>query len=685
MTRVLLALATATGFAACTGPAAPPDPSPPTAPSAPSSGSAAPDLIPRTVLFGNPSRSSGQISPDGRWLAYIAPRDEVLNIYVAPADEPSKARPITNDRDRGVRGFAFAHDGRHLLYPQDTGGDENFRLHAVDLDSGETRVLTAEGARATVAGLSPSHPGSLVVSVNDRDPQYFDLVRIDLASGESERLLENDRFSGFTLDYDLQPRLATQQTPDGGFEVFQRDGGNWQPWLRVAQEDALTSSVLGYSRDGGTLYMIDSRDRNTGALFAMDTASNALELLHEDTRADVGGIMSDPRTGKVQAVAVNYLRNEWTVLDPAIADDLKHLGETLPDGEVHVVSRTLADDHWIIALTSADAGTRYYRYGREQRELQHWFDARPDLSEYALTAMHPMEISARDNLTLVSYLSLPVEHDRERRGRSDQPLPMVLLVHGGPWARDGYGFNPMHQWLANRGYAVLSVNFRGSTGFGKAFVNAGDLEWGRKMHDDLIDAVQWAVDKGIADADQVAIMGGSYGGYATLAGLTFTPDAFACGVDIVGPSNLITLLESIPPYWGPIRTLFTSRMGNPDTEEGRALLVERSPLTHVENIRKPLLIGQGANDPRVKQAESDQIVEAMQSRGIPVTYALYPDEGHGFARPPNRLSFNAVTESFLAQCLGGRSEPIGDAFDGTTLQVPHGAEFVPGLVEALAQ
>jgi dipeptidyl aminopeptidase/acylaminoacyl peptidase len=261
---------------------------------------------------------------------------------------------------------------------------------------------------------------------------------------------------------------------------------------------------------------------------------------------------------------------------------------------------------------------------------------------------------------------------------------MVLLVHGGPWARDSYGFNGTHQWLANRGYAVLSVNFRGSTGFGKAFTNAGDLKWGTAMHDDLIDAVQWAVDQGIADPDQVAIMGGSYGGYAALAGLTFTPDTFACAVDIVGPSNLITLLESIPPYWGPVRSQFTSRMGNPDTEEGRAMLVERSPLTHVDKITKPLLIGQGANDPRVKQAESDQIVEAMQARDIPVTYVLYPDEGHGFARPPNRLSFNAITESFLGRCLGGRVEPVGDAFEGATLTVPAGAEFLPGLPEALA-
>lgn len=681
MTRILFAVATAAGVAACGGPADRPSQEPQI------TTSAEVELIPRTVLFGNPSRADGQISPDGRWLAYIAPHDGVLNVHVAPAENPDDVRTITNDRERGVRGFWFAHDGRHLLYPQDVGGDENFRINVVALDGdGEARALTPEGARASIIGLSPRHPDSVVVTVNDRDPRFFDLVRIDIASGVSERMLENDRFASFTLDYDLRPRLATAQTPDGGFELFQHDEvEGWRSWLRIAQEDALTSAALSYTHDGGTLYLIDSRDRDTGALFALDTASGERTLVHEDHRADVGGIMTDPRTGRVQAVSVNYLRNEWTVLDPALAGDLEHLHQNLDEGEVHVVSRTLADDRWIVVVTSASAGTRYYRYVREQRELVHWFDTRPELAGYDLAAMHPIEIPARDGLTLVSYLSLPPAADPQRRGRPEQPLPMVLLVHGGPWARDAYGFNGTHQWLTNRGYAVLSVNFRGSTGFGKSFVNAGDLEWGRKMHDDLIDAVRWVVDHGIAGSDQVAIMGGSYGGYATLAGLTFTPETFACGVDIVGPSNLITLLESIPPYWGPIRTMFTSRMGDPDTEEGRALLIERSPLTHVDQIRRPLLIGQGANDPRVKQAESDQIVEAMQARSIPVTYVLYPDEGHGFARPPNRLSFNAVTESFLGECLGGRVEPIGDAFEGATLQVPHGAEFVPGLAQALAQ
>lgn len=678
---IALALA---GLTACGQQTAAPEPAAPVAaePAAATTPATPSKLIPRTVLYGNPMRSGGAISPDGKWLAWIAPRGEVMNVYVAPADKPDDARPITSDTVRGIRAFTFAYDGKHLLYPQDTGGDENFRMHAVNLETGDERILTPQGSRAILAGTSAEHPDAFVVAMNDRDPQLMDLVKITLSTGAQERILENEGFAEFALDNDLQPRLAYRQTPDGGMDVFRLVDGKWEAWQQIGQEDSMTTRSLGFSNDGKTLYLMDSRDRDTGALFALDFASGERELLFENAKADVSGALADPATGVVQAVAANYLRNEWTVLDDAIKGDLDFLAAQL-DGEINVVSRTLDDRHWIIALTAADAGVRYYRYARDGQTVTHWFDTRPELTDYTLSPMHPVEIPARDGLTLVSYLTVPADSDADKDGRPAQPVPLVLSVHGGPWARDAYGFNSRHQWLANRGYAVLSVNFRGSTGFGKNFVNAGDMEWGKKMHDDLIDAVDWAIKNGITSADKVAIMGGSYGGYATLAGLTFTPDTFACGVDIVGPSNLFTLLESIPPYWAPIVAQFHSRMGNPNTDEGKALLLERSPLTHVANIKKPLLIGQGANDPRVKQAESDQIVAAMQERNIPVTYVLYPDEGHGFNRPPNNLSFNAVTESFLGRCLGGQVEPIGDAFTGATIEVPHGAEFLPGLPEAL--
>jgi dipeptidyl aminopeptidase/acylaminoacyl peptidase len=394
--------------------------------------------------------------------------------------------------------------------------------------------------------------------------------------------------------------------------------------------------------------------------------------------------MIHPVEKTVQAVAFTYERKTWQVIDPAIAGDLNYL-RTVADGDVEVAARTLDDQHWIVAYLLDAGPVKFYLYDREAQRADLLFSHRQALEELPLAPMHPVVIPARDGLTLVSYFTLPVGSDQDNDTRPDQPLPMVLLVHGGPWGRDNWGYDSLHQLLANRGYGVLSVNFRASTGFGKAMINAGNLEWGAKMHDDLLDAVHWAIQEKIADPARVAIMGGSYGGYATLWGMTNTPERFACGVDIVGPSNLVTLLESIPPYWQPQVELFATRVGDHRTAEGRAFLTERSPLTYVDQIQKPLLIGQGANDPRVKQAESDQIVKAMQEKGLAVTYVLYADEGHGFARPENNLSFYAVTEAFLAQCLGGRYEPIGDDFDGSSIAVPVGAQEIPGLVEALSE
>lgn len=640
-------------------------------------------LLSRQLLFGNPERSGGAVSPDGRWLGFIAPRDGVLNVWVAPIDRPTEARPITHDRLRGIRGFSFAYDCRHVLYAQDQGGDENFQVFAADLESGNSRALTPKGSRAGIAGLSAEHPGEVLVSVNDREPRFFDLKRVVLADGQATRLIENDRFSGFVTDDAFRLRYASAQTADGGNQWYRLEGTEWTPWSVVPQEDALTTSLVGFDAGGHLLHMIDSRGRDTGALFARDTRSGERQLLAEDAQADIGGALAHPATGRVQAAASNRLRTRWTAIDPAIQPDLDALTTLAQGGEFFVNSRSRDDARWVVTVVRSDRSTEVFLYERASRTASLWFDTRPALPDAQLQKMHGVEIRTRDGLSMPSFFTLPSGSDPDGDGRPNAPVPMVLLVHGGPWARDAYGLNATHQWFANRGYATLAVNFRGSTGFGKAFINAGDLQWGRKMHDDLIDGVRWAVEQGIAQPDRVAIMGGSYGGYAALAGLTMTPREFACGVSIVGPSNLITLLQTIPPYWGPIRRQFSTRVGDIDTEEGRALLKERSPLTHVDRIERPLLIGQGANDPRVIQAESDQIVQAMQARGIPVTYVLYPDEGHGFVRPPNRISFNAVTEAFLGECLGGRIEPIGDDFKGSSITVPTGAEGVPGVVAAL--
>ena len=644
------------------------------------------ELISREALFGNPERALVMISPDGKTLSWIAPVDGVMNVWVAPADDPSQARAVTDDEARGIRRYFWSYLPDTLLYLRDTGGDEDFHLYSVNIATGETRDLTPfPKTTAQVVGASHAQPGTILVGMNDRDPKWHDLYKVDLATGERTLVEKNDdEIGGYLADDSFTVRYATRARPDGGQDILKPDGeGGWEKYSDIPFEDSLTTSPGGLTTDGRTLYMLDSRGRDTAALYAVDVESGERELVREDARADVGNTLAHPQTGEVQAVAVNYLREEWEAVDPSIAADLEKL-EAIGPGEVGINARTHDDSTWIVTYSAAETPVVYYRYDRANGgKLTRLFSARPELEGKPLVPQWPQEITSRDGKTLVSYLTLPRSADTDNDGKADTAVPMVLFVHGGPWARDSYGYSPYAQWLANRGYAALSVNFRGSTGFGKEFTNAGNGEWAGKMHDDLLDAVDWAVEQGVTTADQVAIMGGSYGGYATLAGLTFTPDAFACGVDIVGPSNLNTLLSTVPPYWASFYEQLTKRMGDPRTEEGRQWLTERSPLTHAERIKKPLLIGQGANDPRVKQAESDQIVDAMTANNIPVTYVLFPDEGHGFARPENSKAFNAVAEGFLSACLGGRAEPIADDFEGSSISVPTGAEEVPGLAQAL--
>ena len=640
-------------------------------------------LIPRRVFFGNPDRTQVTISPDGAHLAWLAPRDGVLNVWVAPRERPADARPVTADAGRGIRFYAWAYTGRDILYIQDKGGDENWRVYSADVNTGEVGDLTPfDGVAAQIVGLSHRRPDELLVALNNRDPQWHDIYRVNLTTGERTLLLQHDRFIGVEVDDDLTIRAAIQMTPSGGLDIFRADGDDWTLWQAFPAEDMLTASTVGFDKTGHVLYLRDSRDRDTAALVAIDITTGERSLLAADERADADLVLRHPTERHVQAVAFDYERKEWQVLDPAIAADMAFL-RGVTDGDAEITSRSLDDRFWLVAYVVDDGPVRYYLYDRQRQAADFLFTNRAELEGLPLANMRPAVVPARDGLNLVVYYTLPPGSDSDGDGIPDAPLPLVFIPHGGPWGRDTWGFNGWHQWLANRGYAVLSVNFRSSTGFGKSFTNAGDFEWGGKILADQQDGVQWAIAQGIADPARVAIMGGSFGGYSTLAGLTFYPEVFACGVDIVGPSNLITLLETIPPYWKPMIELFTMRVGDHRTEEGRALLKAHSPLTYVDRIVRPLLIAQGANDPRVKQAESDQIVTAMQARGIPVAYALYPDEGHGFARPQNNLSFAALAEAFLARCLGGRVQPIGDDLTGSSLTVPVGAEEVPGLVEAL--
>jgi len=644
-------------------------------------------LIPRGDLFGNPTRAAGKISPDGQWLSWLAPKDGVLNIWMAPADNPDQAKAMTDATDRPIRQYFWSPDSQSLLYIQDRGGDENFLLYGVNIASGEETTLTPfENTRVDIVGGSESIRDKILVGLNNRDPQFHDVHLLDLNSGELTLVLENNGYAGFMADDTLTVRMALCQNEAGGTDYFRVVDNSVEsdPFSSTAMEDSLTTNPAGYTNDGSILYWLDSRGRNTAALYAEDVATGKRTLIAEDDKADIGGTIRDRESGKVQAYSVNYLKTEWTALDADIGASLDWLGTQL-EGEYGISSRTDDDQTWIVWNDPLTAPTATYIYDRRAQTLTPFYVTRPELEGAPLQPMYPVEIASRDGLTLPSYLTLSAGVAMDDDGNPSASSPMVLLVHGGPWARDDYGFNSIHQMLANRGYAVLSVNFRGSTGFGKDFLNAANKQWGLAMHDDLIDATNWAIAQGITGKDQVAIMGGSYGGYATLAGLAFTPETFACGLDIVGPSNLETLLDTIPPYWAPLVKIFHERMGNPDSEEGLALLKAASPLYKADQITKPLLIAQGANDPRVKQAESDQIVGAMKDAGIPVTYVLYPDEGHGFAKPTNNIAFFAIAENFLAECLGGRAEPLGDVLVPSSAEILEGAEHVVGLAKALAE
>jgi len=612
-----------------------------------------PELIPLSVLFGNPERVNPRLSPDGSQLAWIAPHDDVLNVWVAPigADgvDWDAARVVTDDTDRGIRQFAWTHDGRHLLYAQDKGGDENWRLYDVDLPTMLRRDLTPfEGVQAQIIGLERSRPDEVLVGMNKANPQLHDVYRLHLTTGDLVKEIDNPGYIGWVADAELQVRAAAAPQRDGSYALMVRDAGSadWRELLRIPPGDAESTDVLTFSADGGSLLLATPIDAEASRLVRVELATGATEVLAEDPEADVSAVRVHPDTREPQVVTFLKARSVYRVLDPSVAGHVEAIRRLHPGDPVFAHGDD--DDRvWLAAFTNDAGSMSYYTYDTSTGAASFLFQARPELSRYELAAMDPFSFTARDGLTIHGYLSFPPGEDRT-------DLPTVLFVHGGPWARDTWGFDPEAQWLANRGYLCIQVNFRGSTGYGKAFLNAGDREWGAKMQDDLSDAVAHAISQGWTDPEKVAIFGGSYGGYAALAGATFTPDIYCCAVDVVGPSNLITLIQTIPPYWAPMISMFHRRVGDP--EKDRDFLWSRSPLSAVDQIRIPLLIAQGANDPRVKQAESEQIVAALQKAGIDHDYMLFPDEGHGFAKPENRLKFYAAADKFLSRYLGGRAD-----------------------------
>jgi dipeptidyl aminopeptidase/acylaminoacyl peptidase len=633
-------------------------------------------IIPREHLFANPTRAAIAISPDGQWLAWLADDHGVMNLWAAPADKPDAGHQLTFDRHRGLQGFSWTYVPGLLLYSQDRDGDENWRIFGVNAANGQTRELSPAipGVRSSVHSISRVRREEALIVMNHRDPRYPDLYRLNLITGDLTVMEQNPGFAGYMTDDRYRVLLAARSRNDGGNELLRRDEqGQWQVWLSLSEEDARNSSPTHFSADGSLLYFRDSRNRDTAALVAIDLQKDGIVVLAQDSRADIGSLITNVGDYRPLAYSVVYERRELHVLDESIRSDINFLNAQAI-GEWALNSRTEDDSQWVVNAWSDVRPSASYLYDRARLTLTKLLEVRPKLAGAPLARMQSVTLKARDGLSMVSYLTIPVRQENGELS-SKQPLPLVLMVHGGPWTRDGFGYDAGHQWLANRGYAVLSVNFRGSTGFGKAHVVAGDGEWGRKMDEDLEDAVDWAISRGIADPKRLAIFGASYGGYAVLSALTRYPERYACGIDVVGPSNLETLLASIPPYWEAARAMQYRAIGNPTTEEGRALLRDRSPLHRAASVRAPLLIAQGANDPRVKQAESEQMVAALKERDIPVTYALYSDEGHGFVREANRMSFNALCEQFLARHLGGREEPwTSQDFPGTSLKIVEDAE-----------
>lgn len=602
-------------------------------------------LIPLEVLLGHPERVAPQISPDGNRLSYVAPLDGVLNVFVGDVGEGNEM-PVTRDTERGIQGYFWTHDNRHIMYVRDKDGSENYRLYDVDLETGVERDLTPmDDVQCRVIAHKKRFPNDVLVGINKHNPQLHDVYHLDLTTGELKMVVENPGFVGWVIDDDLVVRGAVSPTPDGGMVIMVRDNesADWRPFLQVPPEDAETTGPLGFTKDGTGLYVQTSIDSNTGRLVKMDIATGAVEVIAEDPTYDITGVIMHPDTLEIQGVIVYGERIEYRIFDDSIRGDVAALDRLNP-GDLIISDRDDADRTWLVAFDNDAGPLKFYSWDRESQTATFLFDHRPELNNYPLVPMEPFSFTTRDGLTVHGYLSFPPGVERVN-------LPTVLVVHGGPWVRDGWGLDPEAQWLANRGYLCVQVNYRGSSGYGKEFRNAGNREWGAKMHDDLLDAIDHLVELRFVDHDRVAIYGGSYGGYAALIGATFTPDVFKCAISMVGPSNLNTLIESFPEYWKPMIAMWHKRVGDdPD------FLWSRSPLSKVDNIKIPMLIAQGENDPRVKRAESEQIVAAMTERGIDHEYVIYENEGHGFAKPENRLDFYHRADRFLAKHLGGRAE-----------------------------
>ncbi len=643
----------------------------------------APPLIPIQHFFDNPEIAGAQISPNGQFISYLKPYRDKLNVYVREIGSSTERR-MTTDTIRPVRGYFWSADGSMLLYVQDKGGNEDYHVYSVPIEgtgTPEAKNLTPhEGARAVIFAVPPERPGEILIGLNQRDPSLFDAYWLDVETGETRLVAENPgNFRGVMPDHDLQVRLAMGQNAEGGTSLYTRSSDDDPEWREVAAYTASeTVRPFRFHKDNRRVYMASNvGDTNLQRLVLLDLETGTIEEVESDPEGEVdfGDAVFSDLTDELMATV--YVADTVRIYPKSeqVARDLERL-RRLHEGTPNVSSSTTDETKWMVSFDSATDPGATYVYDRDTGESEFLFRPRPWLKPDQLAEMRPVSFPARDGLEIHGYLTLP-------EGVEPKGLPMVLLVHGGPWARDDWGYQPEVQMLANRGYAVLQVNYRGSTGYGKQFFNAAVKEFAGKMHDDLIDGVLWAVEQGIADPDLVGVYGGSYGGYATLVSLTFTPKVFACGVDYVGPSSLITLIESFPAYWRPFLKGYWYRfVGDPSVEGDREDMKTRSPLFHVDRIEDPILIVQGANDPRVTKLESDQMVVALRDRGIPVEYLVADNEGHGFSNADNRMALYRSMETFFGECLGGRvQEEVPAAIEATIAELT----VDPASVEAAAE
>ena len=623
-----------------------------------------PPLIDREIIFGDPEISGAQISPDGRYIAFVKPWKDTRNIYVKGVDEPfSAARLLTTEIKRPIAGYLWTRDSKFIVYAKDHDGDENFNVYAVDpaakaeggADAPPSRDLTGlKGVRVQIIEAPKSDPGIIYIGLNDRDKAWHDLYKLDISTGEKTLVRKNtDRITGWVFDLQDQLRLATRSADNGDTEFLRVEADKFTKIYSCSVFE--TCNPLHFRPDG-RVYIETNKDANLISLAILDPTTGNTEMVESDPlgKVDLGGALFSETNDELLETWYVADRVKVYFKDKKFGSDNHWLEHRFPGHDIRIVSRTRDEQHWLVTAVSDTEPGETVLFDRKKHAVTPQFRIRENLPREELAEMKPIAYPSSDGLEIPAYLTLP-------KGEPATSLPTLVIPHGGPWGRDEWGYNPLAQFFANRGYAVLMPNFRGSTGYGRKFLDAGNLEWGRKMQDDLTWGVKYLVAQGIADPKRIGILGGSYGGYATLAGVTFTPDLYAAAVDIVGPSNLITLLDAIPPYWEAARKVFYLRMGDPTTPQGKQLLMEESPLHSADKIKTPLLVAQGANDPRVNRREAEQIVIALRDRGFPVEYLLAPDEGHGFARPINNLALFMESERFLAQHLGGRYQQGGTA------------------------